>query len=229
MRWHDLLFAHWPVPAAELRPQVPRGLELDTFDGEAWLGVVPFTMSGVRPPFTPPLPGVSRFAEMNVRTYVTAGGKPGVWFFSLDAASRIAVRAARTFFHLPYFDARMAVASRDGFVHYRSERTHRGAPEARFAARYRGAGASVRNDLASFLTERYCLYAARSDGRLYRGEIDHPPWPLQLAEAEIETLDMTRLLGMDLPDTRPLLHFASRLDVVAWLLESVAITSRSER
>lgn len=222
MRWHDLLFAHWPLRASDLRAHVPRGLELDTFDGEAWLGVVPFTMSGVRPRITPPLPGISRFAEMNVRTYVTAEDKPGVWFFSLDAASRLAVRAARAFFHLPYFDARMEVRSTDGLVHYRSERTHRGAPEARFEARYRGVGTAPQGELERFLTERYCLYAARSDGALFRGEIDHEPWPLQAGEAEIETLDMTRFLGTTLPDTRPLLHFAARLDVVAWLLEPVS-------
>jgi hypothetical protein len=222
MRWHDLLFAHWPVPATELRPHIPRGLELDTFEGEAWLGVVPFTMSGVRPRFTPPLPLASRFAEMNVRTYVKAEDKPGVWFFSLDATSRLAVRAARAFFHLPYFDARILVESKEGSTHYRSERTHRGAPEARFAARYRGLGDSPGGALERFLTDRYCLYAARCDGRLYRGEIDHELWPLERGDAEIESLDMTRLLRMRLPDTQPLLHFARRLEVVAWLLEPVA-------
>jgi uncharacterized protein YqjF (DUF2071 family) len=165
----------------------------------------------------PPLPGISSFVELNLRTYVVAEGKPGVWFFSLDASSRLAVRGARRFFHLPYFDARMSSARIEGFVRYRSERIHRGAPEARFAARYRGTSRAPGSDLERWLTERYCLYAAK-DQRLFRGDIHHPPWPLENAEVEIETLDVTRCLGIDLPRTPPLAHFVERIDVVGWPL-----------
>jgi uncharacterized protein len=142
MSWHELAFLHWPVSPHALRAVLPKTLTLDMFDGVAWLGVVPFWMSGVRPRLTPPLPGLATFAELNVRTYVVAGDKPGVWFFSLDAASRIAVRGARTLFHLPYFDARMSVSQEGGAVRYRSERTHRGAIEvsARRAAILSSAG-----------------------------------------------------------------------------------------
>ena len=128
MRWHDLLFLHWRVDPALLRPHVPPSLELDTFDGSAWLGVVPFWMSGIRARLTPPIPGLSRFPELNVRTYVTAEGKPGVWFFSLDAANKVAVRAARWTFHLNYLDARMRcdVDAATSEVRYSSFRTHRG-------------------------------------------------------------------------------------------------------
>jgi uncharacterized protein YqjF (DUF2071 family) len=226
MSWHDLLFMHWPVHAESLRGQVPPGLGIDTHDGDAWLGVVPFRMTGVRPRCTPRLPGLHAFAELNVRTYVVAEGKPGVWFFSLDAASRLAVRGARHFFHLPYFDARMSSRREDAVV-YRSERTHRGAPEASFAATYRGTGTRVSGELERWLTERYCLYAANQEGRLYRGEIHHPRWPLETAEAEVEKLDMTRILGFDLPPSKPLLHFNERLDVVAWLLEPLVARGRS--
>jgi uncharacterized protein YqjF (DUF2071 family) len=218
MSWRDLAFLHWPVSADALRERIPSGLTLDTFDNQAFLGVVPFHMAGVRPRFFPPLPGVSSFVELNVRTYVVAEGRPGVWFFSLDATSRIAVRGARRFFYLPYFDARMSSVRREGFVHYRSERTHRGAPEARFAARYRGTGRARGSELERWLTERYCLYAAKG-GRLFRGDIHHPPWPLENGEVEIETLDMTRLLDIDLPRTPALVHFAERIDVVGWPLE----------
>ena len=123
-RWHELLFAHWPVPAEPLRARLPAGLELDTFEGEAWLGVVPFRMSAVRLRGAPALPGVSAFPELNLRTYVRRGEQRGVWFFSLDAASALAVRAARLWFHLPYFEARMTCDGRADGVHYRSERTH---------------------------------------------------------------------------------------------------------
>jgi uncharacterized protein YqjF (DUF2071 family) len=218
MSWRDLAFLHWPVSAAVLREKIPPQLTLDTFGNEAFLGVVPFHMTGVRPRFVPPLPGVSSFVELNVRTYVVSEGKPGVWFFSLDATSRLAVRSARRFFHLPYFDARMSSSRAEGGVDYRSERTHRGAPEARFAARYRGTGSARGSDLERWLTERYCLYAANGDRALFRGDIHHPPWPLENGEVEIGTVDMTRLLDIDLPLKPPLVHFAERIDVVGWTL-----------
>lgn len=223
MTWEDLLFAHWPVAAAALRSLVPPPLELDLFDGSAWLGIVPFRMSGVRLRGLPAIPGASQFAEINVRTYVTAQGKPGVWFFSLDAASRIAVRAARAWFHLPYFDARMESRRIGEEVAYSSRRTHRGAPPAEFAARYQPTGQirrSAPNSLEYFLTERYCLYAVASgeaqNQRLWRGEIHHSPWPLQPAEAGITCQAMTAPLGLRLTNQPPLLHFACRLDVLAW-------------
>src|SRR5262249_14421600 len=158
---------------------------LDTFDGSAWIGVVPFRMSGIRHRICPPVPGTSAFVELNVRTYVTAGGKAGVWFFSLDAASRLAVLGARWRLHLPYFDARVRCDRRtDGWIDYESRRTHRGAKPATFAARYRPTGPptqSLPGTLEQFLTERYCLYSADPSGRCYRGEIAHIPWPLQPA------------------------------------------------
>ncbi len=219
MSWHDLLFMHWPVPAGGLRPLVPPALNLDTFDGDAWLGVVPFRMSGVRPRLVPAVPGLSNFPELNLRTYVSAGGRPGIWFFSLDAHNPVAVRLARATFHLPYFDARMSSRKEGEEIHYRSVRTHRGAPPAEFAGRYRPAGAPFESrpgSLENFLTERYCLYAADSRGTVRRAEIHHQMWPLRPAEAETETLRMTERIGLTLPDSPPLLHFSERLDVLAW-------------
>lgn len=220
MRWHDLLFAHWPVPIAALRPQIPGGLELDTFEGEAWLGVVPFYMSHVRPRSIPSMPWLSHFLELNLRTYVTTGGKPGVWFFSLDAANPVAVRLARRSFHLPYFDARMRLERRDQQLHYQSVRTHPGEPEAHFVGHYQPVAPvkeAEAGTLEHFLTERYCLYSADARGRIYRGDIHHVPWPLQRAEAEIRVNTLHHAWGVPLPDTPPLLHFAKRLEVKAWL------------
>lgn len=209
---------HWPVSHDALRPLIPPALNLDTFDGRAWLGVVPFRMSGVRPRYLSGVPRVSDFPELNLRTYVTAGGKPGIWFFSLDAHNPLAVRLARATFSLPYFDAAMSCRTHDnGEVDYRSVRTHRRAYGARFAARYRPAGPPVEaGELERFLTARYCLYAADSAGRLRRGEIHHEDWSLQPAEAEVSELQMTGQIGLELPDTDPLLHFSRGLDVVAW-------------
>lgn len=215
--WSDLLFAHWTVPAAEVRPRLPRGLELDTFADEAWIGIVPFRMSNValrRPARGRPL----TFPELNVRTYVVADGKPGVWFFSLDAASPLAVTVARTVFRLPYYLARMRIESRDGWIDFTSQRRHAGSQDARFVGRYRPTGPVVRSapgSLEYWLTERYCLYAANRAGHLYRGEINHQPWPLQPAEAELDAESLAASHGVTLSGA-PLLHFARRIDMVAW-------------
>jgi uncharacterized protein YqjF (DUF2071 family) len=217
--WHDLLFAHWPVEPAIIRPHIPTKLEIDTFEGRAWLGIVPFSMTGVRLRCTPPLPWLSAFPELNVRTYVTIQDKPGVWFFSLDAANVLAVIAARLSFHLPYFYAHMNCQEAEGWIQYESQRSHRGAPSADFAARYRSTGAFFeprRGTLAHFLTERYCLYSAASEGRLYRGEIHHPPWRLQPAEAQFARNSMAEAAGLVLPDEPPVLHFSRRQEMVAW-------------
>jgi uncharacterized protein YqjF (DUF2071 family) len=210
---------HWPVHEEALRSLIPPALHLDTFGGSAWLSVTPFRMTGVRPRFLPSVPPLSNFPELNVRTYVTAGGKPGIWFFSLDAGNPVAVRLARATFHLPYLDAEMSCAVVGDEVHYRSVRTHGGTPGAELAARYRPVGEpseSRPGTLENFLTERYCLYAADGRGNVYRGDIHHHPWPLRPAEAEVEKLTMTEQIGVALPETGPVLHFSERLDVLAW-------------
>ena len=224
MQWHDLLFMHWPVPPAVLRPLIPPALALETFDGAAWLGVTPFRMAGTRPRLVPPLPWLSAFPELNVRTYVTAEGKPGVWFFSLDAANPLAVRGARALFHLPYYDAAMEVEKDDHGVRYTSTRTHRGTLGATFTGGYRPCGPvtpAVVDSLEYWLTERYCLYTTDRRCWVWRGNIHHARWPLQPAEADIVCNTMANQLRLRLPPRAPLLHFAKRLDVVAWPLEAV--------
>jgi len=217
-RWHQLLFAHWQVPVADLRRHLPLGLELDLFDGRAWLGVVPFRMSGVRLRGMPPLPGLSAFLELNVRTYVRCGEQRGVWFVSLDAANRPAVRAARRWFNLPYFEAEMELVERGGEIAYSSRRTHRVAPPAEFRARYGPVGPVQRagaGTLEEFLTERYCLFAQGPRGLLC-GEIHHHPWPLQPARADIAANTMAQASGLRLEGPPLALHFARRLDVLIW-------------
>ncbi len=218
--WYDLLFAHWRVPVDVLRPMIPAGLNLQDFDGSAWLGVIPFRMAGVmRRPF-PDLPWVSAFPELNVRTYVERGGKPGVWFFSLDARNGLAVWAARRWFHLPYFLADMTFQRQAEWVVYRSERP-RTTPPVRFTARYRPAGGGFHarpGSLEAFLVERYCLYAQGPDGRLHRGEVHHEPWTLHPAEAEIDPRELLATHGLDVGTTPPLLHFTPSVDVVTWSL-----------
>jgi uncharacterized protein YqjF (DUF2071 family) len=219
MRWLDLLFAHWPVPLEAIRPLVPVGLEIDTFDGQAWIGVVPFRMEDVAPRFLPAIPGPGAFPELNVRTYVQRRGRRGVWFLSLDAGSRIAVEGARTAFHLPYYRARMSSEPNAGWVDYRSERIDRRGAPAAFAARYRPTGPvwlAEPGSLDAFLTDRMGLYAADPHGTIRWTAIRHERWPLQSAEAEISRNTMATAAGISLPDVEPRVSFAKRLDVVGW-------------
>jgi uncharacterized protein YqjF (DUF2071 family) len=220
--WHDLLFAHWPVQPDELRARIPSSFRLDLFNDQAWLGIVSFEITNAAPRAMPALPWISAFPEVNVRTYVTVGDKPGVYFFSLDAANALAVRVARRLFHLPYYLAAMDVTHPDNAVEYRSRRRD---GTATFDARYRPLGNPVepmRGSLEHFLTERYCLYNTDRAGRAYRLDIHHPPWPLQVAEATIRENTMAIAAGLRVPGIWPLLHFAKRQDTVSWPPVTVA-------
>ena len=215
--WRDLLFAHWPLNPSDLRGRIPRPFELDVFDGQAWVGIVPFSMSNVGPRGLPSLPGVSTFPELNVRTYVRVGSKPGVYFFSLDASSRLAVTVAQQLLNLPYHLAKMTTSTSGGVVEYRSTRAS--GAFAAFSASYRPAGDPFvcrRGTLEYFLTERYCLYHHTRGGIPYRLDIHHPPWRLQPAWADFPLNSMATANGLVLGDRQPLLHFAKRQDAVAW-------------
>lgn len=227
-QWRDLLFAHWPLPVAALSALLPPSLAVDTFDGTAWIGIVPFRMHGIRPRLMPPVPGLSAFLELNVRTYVRLRDrgveKRGVYFFSLDASNPVAVQIARHTFWLPYFDAMMRAYDDGRTFHYASRRTHRNTPSADLVARYSPTGAiygANPGDLDHWLTERYCLYTVDRSGRPYIGEIHHTPWPLQPATAEFLVNTMAGAAAIRLPDTPPLLHFARRLEVVVWPIRPV--------
>lgn len=219
-RWNTLLFAHWPVPIATIRALVPAPLAVDSRDDVAWVTITPFALDALRPHLGPALPGVSAFLELNVRTYVTFDDKPGVYFFSLDASSALAVRAARLLYHLPYQRASMRLhTTADGSLVYESRRQERLAAPAVFQGRYRPAGAVTRSapdSLDHWLTERYCLYAVDAAQRVYRAEIHHLPWPLQAAEVEIEANSMALAAGITLPNQPPRLAYAHRLDVAVW-------------
>ena len=219
--WNDLLFGHWPVDKTLLQSKMPAAFPVDVFDSQAWLGIVPFHMTNVAPRGLPALPWVSEFPELNVRTYVTCDGKPGVYFFSLDAGNPLAVAAARTLFHLPYFTATMRVEPRDGWIEYDSRRAP-AEPAADLVCRYRPSG-PVREPLPGtlehFLTERYCLYALDGENRARRLEIHHRPWPLQTAELEVTRNTMAEAAGLRLPAIAPVLHFAKRQDMVAFAME----------
>jgi uncharacterized protein YqjF (DUF2071 family) len=214
--WHDLLFAHWAVDPEQLKGKVPAAFPIDLFEGAAWIGIVPFRMTNVAARGVPPMPWVSEFPELNVRTYVKVGDRPGVYFFSLDAGSAVAVQAARMLLNLPYYSATMRVESVAGGIEYHSLRRD---SRATLAGTYRPTAApfvAAAGSLEYFLTERYCLYNLDHLERPYRLEIHHPPWPLQPAYAQLQRNTMAEVNGLSLPDQAPLLHFAKRQDMVAW-------------
>lgn len=218
-RWSQLLFAHWPLPARLLRPLIPAALEIDTYAGEAWVGIVPFYMSRVHIKHLPRMPGMGEFCELNVRTYVTYKGEAGVWFFSLDASSPLAVFGARRLFKLPYYVADMRLVKEQNFIHYHSRRIHQGAAPAVFEGSYvptSPPSPSRPGTLEHWLTERYSLYASTGRGRvLYRADIQHAPWPLQQAEADFRMNTIAAAGAIRLPKMSPLLHYAEQIDVQA--------------
>ena len=220
-RWERLLFLHWRYDPAEVASLLPPGLTVDLFEGSAWVAATPFTLSGLRATALPPVPGLSRFHELNARTYVHRNGIPGVWFFSLDAASRLAVAAARRLYKLPYYHARMEVAEDRSGIHYASRRTHQGAPEASFEVRWTSGGGLPESEpetLPFFLTERYVLFAADRGG-FHLARIHHRPWPLQ--EAAVTHLGATLLeaAGLSPPWGTPLAHHSPGVEVAVWPLK----------
>ena len=214
--WERLLFAHWAVDPARLEEVVPPELPLDVVDGRAWVGVTPSEVKGLRVRGVVPPPVISSFPEINVRTYVTVDGRPGIYFFSLDTSSRLGVETARRAYRLPYFRA----SQRHDGEGFASRRVHSDGPPAEFVGTYRPLGDPAPAEPGSiehFLTERYCLYTLDEGRRVQRGEIHHRPWPLQAAEAEIELNTMGDQIGLELGGT-PLLHYSHRQDVVFWRL-----------
>lgn len=230
--WCNLLFAHWTVPTEALRALVPPQLELDLFDGQAYIAVVPFEMREVSPRLIPSMPWLSFFPELNVRTYVKYKGKPGVYFFSLDAGNPVAVWIACNFYHLPYFNAKMecqknTVAGTDQFT-YKSSRqlsskSYGSATNitVQLDVTYDPTGPAYKSQpgsLEHFLTERYCLFTVFS-GTVYRGDIHHKPWPLQPAQAQWRVNTMTAPLGIELKG-EPILHFVENIDTVEWSIKA---------
>jgi uncharacterized protein YqjF (DUF2071 family) len=213
--WEHLLFAHWRVPLDQLRPHVDRGLPIDTWDGSAWLAVTPFRVRALRPRFLPPLPLVSTFAEVNVRTYSTIDDRPGVFFISLDATSPLAVAAARMAYRLPYFPTRGGLHEVGRAMRFVGDRVAGG--DARLDVRYEPSGPAATAAPGSFeqwAIERYCYYRATGDGAIVRGDIHHPPWALQPATASFATNTMPPGdLGLE---GDPVLHYAPSQDVVFW-------------
>ena len=228
-RWNDLLFAHWPVPAASIAALLPEGLEVDTFEGSAWLGIVPFWLDRIKIRGVPPIPGARQFPDLNLRTYVRDQDTKtqGVYCFSLDASNLLAVAAARAFYYLPYHWAEMRLEQKSEreFSFYSRRRFAR--PQVVFKARYRGLGPTRKlaenrmGTLEYFFTERSCLFSRNRAGQAIRTNLHNVPWPLEEAEAEIECNDLASAIGIRLPDRAPVLHYSRRLAVYIWPAERV--------
>ena len=217
--WEDFLFCHWPVPVDVLRERVPRALDLDLWEGEAWIAVIPFHMSGVTLRGLPDMPRFSAFPELNVRTYVKVGDRRGVYFLSLEADNRLAVTLARRWYGLNYMRARMSWGRDGDAISFRSHRIQPGAPPADYEARYAWTGPdwfAPKGSFEAWATERYGLYVVDRRERVWTGEVHHHPWPLRNAEVEIRTNTMALSHGIVLPDTPPHVLYSPRVDVVVW-------------
>lgn len=221
--WHNLLFAHWPVDSAALRQAVPQELTLDTFEGQAWVGIVAFRLSGIKLRGLPQVAPVASFPEVNVRTYVTYKGRPGVYFMSLDADNPLAIALARPWFHLNYYNSHISFREEGKSVRFRSRRIERNAPQARLSVSYaplNDAQAYRPCPLERWLTDRYCYYVCRKR-RVFRCDIEHARWPLQRATAEFRENSMAQAQGIMLPAIEPLLHFAPYMEAHIWTLYGV--------
>ena len=213
-RWKKLTFIHWRIPVDQLQALVPGNLTVETFDGSAWLGVVPFSMERIRPWWSPPVPGISWFLETNVRTYVVdQRGVRGVWFFSLDANKQLAVSVARAFWHLPYTMARMTLNTET--LEDRSDRLivnyqgfRRDAPAAEYSisvnvSRSVAAVAATPCTLEHFLVERYILFAVNRHGRLMTGEVHHQPYGIQPVHSFEVAQTLTAAMGCPITPEHP--------------------------
>ena len=222
--WRKLLFMHWKLPPELLRPHIPNRLQIDTFDGQAWIAVTPFIVRNLRPVFLPPFPWLSDFNEVNVRTYVHYDGVPGVWFFSLDADSVLAVAGASTAYRLPYRHARIRFREEKDQIFYSSRRIAYPVPPADLELSWRKGemlGEAEPDSLEFYLVERYCLYAV--DGsEVYRARIHHPPWKLQRAELVSLRSTMLERQGLPQPAGEPLLHYSEIQDTAIWPLQKVS-------
>ena len=235
--WDDLLFAHFAMDPPTLRRLVPDALTLDLYDGVAWLTISPFCTSHMRPSGIPPLPGISFFPQLNLRTYVTMQGKPGLFYFSADAANLSAVWSARVFFRMQYWHAAIQVSgatiqarnSQERTIHFRSSRLHGPAAvngPAKFDVIYSPEGEPARarqGSLDEFLTERYCAYSWNRR-KYYRTEVHHQPWPLQPAGVEIRANSIADPFGLALPPKPDVCHFCRSLKMLVWAPEAIRLS-----
>jgi uncharacterized protein len=223
--WRNLLFAHWPVAPDVLRPLVPDNLEIDTFDGEAWVAVVPFRLTNIRIRPFPEVPFTDRFLELNVRTYVVGGGRPGVYFLSMEADNRLAIALGRSLYYLPYLNSRISFNIRGRSVYFRHRRIEPGAPEAEFVAAYwpvSDALTTKPGTLEHWLTERYCCFGVSQGKAICRADIYHLPWRLQKAQADIKVNTAALSHGIELPTAEPLLHYSRYVKAFIWPIKSLA-------
>lgn len=228
--WLDLAFLHVRIDARQVQPLLPKGVRLQEFDGSAWLGLVPFRMAGVARRPLSFLPVTPSFPELNLRTYVDVGDKPGVWFFSLDASCRSVVWGGRELYNLPYHLARMRqTKTPDGGFVYES---HRRAGSAVLRATYRPRGEpflAAKGSFVHWASERYCLYSRSARGALARVEVHHAPWPLQEAEVEIQECGIFAAAGLTPDSTLPVCHYSRGVEVVSYEAETVSLRESLSR
>lgn len=222
--WRHLLFMSWPVPLDEMRKHVPADLSIDTFNGTAWLSMLPMHMEDLHFRWLPPIPGTSDFPEINLRTYVTVNGQPAVYFFSLDSSSRLGALVARFFFHTPYVYAKMTLDEGEWFHLTSRRKKSRHANAAELDIRYRPVGEPKQpaaDSLAHFLVERYTAIAETKPGVIYSGPVDHAPWQLTDAEVDVRANTVPQAVGFDVAGSKPEIHFSWGTDTRLCLVSRI--------
>ncbi len=221
--WLDLAFIHVPVEAEIIQSRLPEGVRVDVFDESAWLGIVPFQMSGVKRRNLPAFPFMRQFPELNLRTYVVVNDKPGVWFFSLDAASLPLVLGGRLVYGLPYYRARMKMGWENGTCRFESFRR---SSSMNMRCQYEPTSEVFYSEAGTFehwATERYCLYSQkRPSASVCRAEVHHAPWPMQRAEVRIDECSILSAAGFDVSLRDPVCHFSTGVDVVSFPVEQIS-------
>ncbi|MGN7470580.1 YqjF family protein [Brevibacillus sp. SAFN-007a] len=225
--WEHLLFAHWAVSPEAVRGLIPAGLELDTYEGRAWISVIPFLLTGVRLRRLFPVPYVTTFPEINVRTYVRAGSQPGVYFLSLDTSHLLVTKIAESWYRLPYYHTRMDFRANADRIDFQSERRSAGAEAAAFRGSYRPVSEPAlarQGTLEHWLTERYTFFCqCKQTSGLYSANVYHEPWMLQRAEADIRENSMLTPLSLSISEKPDLLVYARGVESFIWPLERLLL------
>lgn len=224
--WRNLLFLHWPVPLEKLRPHIPSSLQIDTFHGSAWLGLILFVIEGIYPLGISKFSLTPKFPEINVRTYVKYNEKPGIYFMSIDVENWASLKIAKNWYHLPYHSAKISFGKQGQTFYCHSIRKENGNTPVSFKGQY-GPISEVyypkEGTLDHWFTERYCLYSSNNGVNIYCGEIHHRPWPLQKAEIEVDKNTLFTSYQFDLSEIKPLAHFSTGVDSLMWNIKRIRI------
>lgn len=225
-KWRNVLFLHWPIPVEKLRPHIPSSLQIDTFNGSAWLGIILFVLEGIFPFEIPSISLTPKFPEINVRTYVKYDGKPGIYFLSIDVMNWASLKIAKNWYHLPYHSSQIFFQKEEQKFHCHSIRKGNENTPISFKGKYAPVSEVYfpkEGTLDHWLIERYCLYSSNNGINIYCGDIHHRPWPLQKAKIELVKNTLFTPFHFDLFEEKPIAHFSIGVDSLIWNIKKIRV------